>query len=242
MNIKIFNKDNMNDVPKDSFWFVSSSRRQGKSHLVTHLMSMMRDWFGACIVISPTSKLGKGQFNFCHKDYHYNPNIEGEGLEETLNKVLNLQKELKEDDKLKYVCVILDDVFTHQHGVGRHSRALHLLPTIGRHYNLMCFCISQSIKNCSPTIRNNCDYFISFRPRTIDERHFIIENFMTKEIKGNKKETIHFANKIMDSIYTEPFQAMIIDVLNNKSNNMLDSVYKIKAPKKLAKFKLKIKK
>ena len=243
MKIKEFTAADCELIPSDGFIFVSSHSGAGKSHLITYLFSMpkMRNRFGACVVLSPTSALGDyTQFDFCDKQFHYN--TQTHSIDDVLDKVFDAQQTLRDDDKEPgYVACILDDVFTSVGSGAWWKGTLHEKICLRRHSKIFFVCISQSLTNLSPCLRAQCSWFISFVPRTISDRRKIINWFLTKEyLNHSKKDTFKQANEILDTVFSEPYRALMAHC-TSLSTKTLDNIYYIKAPEKIAPFKLQLK-
>ena len=243
LNIQEFTEDDIEDVfPIDGFIYLSSSSGAGKSHLTTWLFYWMRKRFHSCIIISPTSTLREDylQFEFCERQFHYN--LQDYKLKEILKKIEDIQDSIGETYELGNLAVIIDDMFTSSNSAGRWNETLHSFVCLRRHRNIFCVLISQNLTNCSPCIRSQCSAMITWVPVTIDHREKIKNWFLTREyINHNKKETMNLADRIMDSIFTVPYRAMIVRT-QSPHLGMLKNTYQILAPEKIPKFKLKYKK
>lgn len=227
-------------IKKSSFIFCASPRKSGKSYLIHWIIYNLRHYFQCGIVISPTSLLGQGMFKFIPDSYHYDLSPGSESFDEIINKIINLQKKRVENKKkMKQILLIIDDVFCASRGggkknVGRTSFTLSKMASIGRHYNCFMVAISQNIFNLTPSIRSQASFFISFYLRSFNAREMVVEQFLTREMSGSKKETRKKAENVLEQIWGESndpeFKAVIVDLENSKSNKVVDNIFYIKAP------------
>lgn len=241
MKLKTF-KPKHADILVDNFLLYCSARSGGgKSHLVTWLCSLpkIRSRFSCAVVVSPTSNLGVyKQFEFIPAAFHHKP----DKLSDVLNGIKQTQSSLRDQGHDPRCLLILDDCLTDSRSIGQTSRDLAKFVSTRRHYGVSMILISQRIQACSPSIRNQCSCFISFVPRTLDDRAFIIKNFLTREyVNHSRKETMAHANEIMDTAFaSSPYAALCIDCVS-KSPKMLDNTYVVVAPEKLATFAMNFK-
>ena len=200
----------------------------------------MQRRFTHAMVISPTSQLGKRtQFDFIPKRFHRTP----DQLEDTIEELIDVQTKVRQTTPDAEVLLICDDVFTSTSSSGQRSSILNDFVSVRRHYGVAMILISQYLKNLSPNIRNQCSMFVTFVPRTMDDRQTIVNNFLTRElINHSRKETYRYGEGIMDACFAaSPYAALMVDCVS-LSNRMLDNCYCCVAPKKLKKFKLKYRK
>lgn len=231
-------------LPENFLMYVSARSGAGKSHLVTWLCSLpqIRNRFHAAIVISPTSNLGAyRQFEFVAPEFHH---ADHRKMPEVFDNIKKTSRRLRDKHGVKFRCLIVcDDFLTDSRSAGQSSRALAEFVSVRRHSGASMILISQRIQACSPSIRNQCSMFVSFSPRTLDDRRFIIRNFLTRELINNsQKDTLALANQILDTAFqSSPYAAIAVDCVS-QSLRMLDNVYVMLAPPKMPRFKLRLKK
>ena len=231
-------------LPDNFLLYVSARSGAGKSHLVTWLCSLpdIRNRFHAAVVISPTSNLGLyKQFEFVATEFHH---ADHRKMGEVFDNIKKTSRRLRDKHGVKFrVLIICDDFLTDARSAGQSSRALAEFVSVRRHSGASMILISQRIQACSPSIRNQCSMFVSFSPRTLDDRRFIIRNFLTRELVNNsQRETLALANQILDTAFqSSPYAAIAIDCVS-KSLRMLDNVYQMVAPAKMPRFKLRLRK
>ena len=245
MDIKDFKPSDADRLPTDGFFiYVSSRSGAGKTHLITWLLSLprFRSKFHACLVLSPTSNIGDyKQFEMVSPEYHHS---DSKQIPDILNQIKQTAKEVRKKHGIKSkFLVIIDDFLTDSRSMGQTNRALNEFVSVRRHYGCAMVMISQRIQACSPSIRNQCSMFISFSPRTVDDRTFIVKNFLTRELINNStKETLSYANEILDTVFSKsPYAALVVDCIG-QSAKMLDNVWSLVAPAKIKKYKLRLKK
>lgn len=235
--IKVKRLTDISMLPPGFLVFISSRSGAGKSHLTTWMASMMQKKFHQAIVISPTSSLGRyKQFDFIDQTFHKTP----DELDDTLEDIIEVQTKIRQTTPDASLLLICDDVFTSTSSSGQMSTTLNNFVSVRRHWGVSMVLISQYLKNLSPNIRNQCSAFITFVPRTMDDRRTIINNFLTRElIDHSRKKTYAYGERIMDACFKEsPYCALMVDCVST-SNRMLDNCYCCLAPPKLMKFKMK---
>lgn len=235
--IKVKRLTDISMLPDNFLLFVSSRSGAGKTHLTTWMASMMQKKFHQAIVISPTSSLGRyKQFDFIDQAFHKTP----DELDDTLEDIIEVQTKIRQTTPDASLLLICDDVFTNTFGAGQYSKTLNNFVSIRRHYGVSMLLIAQHLYSLSPTIRNQCSAFITFVPRTMDDRRTVINNFLTRElVDHSRKKTYAYGEAIMDACFKEsPYCALMVDCVST-SNRMLDNCYCCLAPPKLMKFKMK---
>ena len=241
MEIKKFTPDHCEILKEDYLWYVSAPPGAGKTVAVSWVCSLpqMQNRFSCVIVISPTSNLGAyKQFQFVDSKYHYTP----DRLEEVLANVKRTQLEIRNEHPDARLLIICDDMFGHSRSLGQTSTALQDFVSIRRHYGVSMILISQHIKACTPVIRNSAYMFTSFLPRRLEDRIFIANNFLTKQlINHSRRDTMRYAEQIMDKAFeSSEYAALCVDCVS-KSRIMLDNVY-VMVAEPIKKFKMKLKK
>jgi hypothetical protein len=165
-------------------------------------------------------------------------------MPELFDNIKKTSQRLRDEHGIQFRCVVIcDDFLTDSRSAGQSSRALAEFVSVRRHSGASMILISQRIQACSPSIRNQCSMFVSFSPRTLDDRRFIIRNFLTRELVNNsQKDTLALANQIVDTAFqSSPYAAIAVDCVS-KSLRMLDNVYLMLAPAKMPRFKLRLRK
>ncbi len=244
LDLTRFKPDHATLLPDNFLLYVSARSGAGKSHLVTWLCSLpeIRGRFHAALVISPTSNLGVyKQFEFVAPSFHHADHRKMPQIFATLRKT---SRKLRDEHGVKFRClVICDDFLTDSRSAGQSSRALAEFVSVRRHSGVSMILISQRIQACSPSIRNQCSMFVSFSPRTLDDRRFIVRNFLTRElVNSSQKDTLALAEQILDNAFAaSPYAAIAIDCVS-QSLRMLENVYVMVAPAEMPKFKLRLRK
>lgn len=239
--IKMIAEFNPLTIKDNSLIIVSSARKSGKTFLVSYIVKEMRKKFAAAYVISKTSQL-QDSFSFIDKRYHIDPKSDGE-FEFVLNRILEFQKARKESgEKVGQILLIMDDLFiSSTSGSGRYSKSLARIAATGRHLNCLVFLITQRWQSLSPSVRSQCSIYISFKPRSLNERRMMIKEFLSRQNSMSRTETNRLAGDVLKSVFEgeDPeFRALLVQ---NESRSTLpqDYVYSIKAPP-LTKWKLKL--
>lgn len=233
---------NFKKLPNNFAILVASPRRAGKTHLMKHLLSIIKDRFDACYLFSKTADL---QCNV----YDYVPinNVYNEYNEEVVSGILKKQEEMaikvkqdfshlddeKRESKYRHVLIIMDDVIGDGKLKKYNNNLISNIFTRGRHAKISIICLSQTISTrygFPAPVRTNCDIGISFLIDNQYCRESYAESYMSMESK--KKGIILFNSVVCSDEYT----AVICDKSIQNRRCYKDYVFKIKAPKKLPKY------
>ena len=84
----------------------------------------------------------------------------------------------------------------------------------GRINRICPIVLQQNIKEVSPQVRANSDYFICFKVRTESERQYVFEHLLSS-VCENKKEAYAVIKNL------EPYQAIIASWVDGKTNVVL---------------------
>ena len=122
------------------------------------------------------------------------------------------------------VLIIADDVINAKQA--RDKGIFNRLFTQGRHYKIDLFCISQTVKGFHPMARTNSDMVVSWRSLKYDDRETICCDYLLIEDSGSKKECMKAAHKLMNSISSVQYRAIMICVYQaNYASRTQDYVY-----------------
>jgi hypothetical protein len=124
---------------------------------------------------------------------------------------------LIDDTKLPRKLLIFDDVVSED--AVRHSHALNLLPTQGRHLKISAILLSQCIcgsGSVPPIVRVNTDFIIIVgNPRSKNERRLLEENYLTID-EGAKGQGL----KILGEITRIKYRMLCIDTTNSTATDL----------------------
>lgn len=218
-------------IPLNSFVIISSPRKTGKTVLASHLVKQFDNKVATCIIISKTSTL-QNSFAFCKT--HVDPQTDDQ-FEQTLEGIIQFQMIRKAADKpLGNILIVMDDLFVSStSGVGRYSLALSSLAARGRHLQITCILITQRWQSISPSIRSQCNYYLSFRPRSSAERKMIINEFLSRENTISRSATNKLAKDALSKVFEgdgKDYRAIVINS-DSRETNISDYVFYVKAPK-----------
>lgn len=228
LNFKEFDLRKQFDGRRNLSCVIAGKRRLGKTHLLNWLLHSIKDWYSEVYIFSETLELQPTNFDFGYPNNKYNKFDEG-ALEDIWNKqknyILDYTKNGSKKESLNYICVIFDDVINDSNI--RSSPMFNSFHTQGRHINLACFSITQTISTkwgFNSLILQNLDLFISFQLKNLYCRESLVERFLSNR---NKNE----GHEILNSITNEAYKAIVID--NTAiSSTYEDFIYTIKAPAK----------
>lgn len=175
-----------------SFLFLGKTQ-SGKTYLMKKILHKHRKKFDRVIVFCP---IMNNDYDFLDQKYVIRD-------KETLNAIINVQYDLKMENKHKPLLIILDDWIgsldlRHDH----ISESFSKLSTNGRHCNITTFYISQFLTRIPPVIRDNINYFI-----VLSVSHQSLDTLYEYQEMFNKNE--------LTSIYREvkkkPYRGLLFD-------------------------------
>ena len=149
-----------------------------------------------------------------------------------IEKIMEIRKESKNKNN---VMIILDDVtsMTENGKMFRNSESVINIATHGRHLNISCLCLLQKDTLVSPIIRTNSSYIVSFLPKSHRDLVSVKERYLSLIDKKT-------ADEIFKTVFSTPYQCLVVDQATSGVVNLLDFVYKCIAPAKLRKYNLNI--
>jgi len=208
---------------------ISAPRWSGKSYLLKHLLNeyLIKDYDLICVMTNQ------------HGIDYYGEFIPGELLfvgfhEDVITKIKEIQHSLiRKGGKMLDILIIFDDVIG---GTGkknvRNADAITQIFANGRHDNISIIFIIQDITFLNTKNRGNCDLFVSFYEKSNRAKEFVIDSYMSGLIDEDdlgKVSEKTFLKKIMRNT-CQNYQCIVIDYLNQNSNNFKEIIYKYKAP------------
>ena len=104
---------------------------------------------------------------------------------------LNFKKSRKENgQRIGPILLFVDDLFVSStRGSRWYSQALARIAATGRRLKFLCILIAQRWESLSPSIRSQCSIYITFKPRSTNERKMIIREFLSRENSISRSET-----------------------------------------------------
>lgn len=182
---------------------ICAPRNSGKTYFVrTLLESKMLSGFDYRIVFSPSLDLNHDYDNV---DVHRCSDVTTENIEQVFKDCVKAKK-IANDEPKEYrapkVLIILDDCI--DSGVLSFRGVADKLAERGRHADLSVIICAQRISAVSRSIRLNSDYFVIFRPYSIQEFQQYVEQFISK----NKRKAV--TEQILD-VFDEKYMFIIVD-------------------------------
>jgi hypothetical protein len=228
-NFKTFNpREELKDA-KNWSGIIIAKRRSGKTVLLKHICSEIKDWYSKVYLFSATKEFQTDAYDFIEPK-----NIINGFNESMVLDIWNKQKEkfktlisagyAKEDIPCIMFC--FDDIITDP--TVRNNKTLMELYVQGRHSNCCCIVLSQYFCALSPMIRNNCDLAICFKLIPENDQKQFVESYMSTESK-------FIGYSILRSITGEEYQALIVNMIKNKYKPD-EYIRKFTASTKLKKF------
>lgn len=172
-----------------SFLFLGKSN-SGKTYLMKKILHKHRKKFDRVIVFCP---IMNNDYDFLDPKYVIRD-------KQTLDTIINVQYQLKMQNKHKPLLIILDD------WIGsvdlRHDETFSKLSTNGRHCNITTFYISQFLNRIPPVIRDNINYYIilSVSHQSLDTLYEYQEMYKKNELTDLYRE-----------IKKQPYRGLLFD-------------------------------
>lgn len=249
MNEEIISIDNIKDwdpntLPENFSLGIFGVRRKGKSWLLKHILSSIKNRFDEVYLFSMTATLQGELFSYVPKHNRFNGLDQGK-LQEIFDRqreAVEEAKQFEEIDKRKYTklmkkikrpLLIFDDIVTDEKI--KKSKVFNDLFVFGRHFLLNVAILAQTIsgrrEGMSPIALKNMDAVIAFYLDAQADRENVIRRYASRE-------TWKQGDEYFKSITQEDFCACVIDVTDRNARKCCDYMYKIKAPEKLKNFKI----
>ena len=219
--MELKNKDIENfvdDMVKPFTLTMYSKRRSGKTFLTKNLIYYLakKQMFNCIFCLSNTAHL-TDDYNYLQKSHIKTFS------EEFINDLIKGQQ--KTQKKLRpHILLIIDDCVgnaSNKNASSTNSSLINEIYMTGRHYNISCIFINQSVTNSTTTqVRNNSDYS------------------MLSKLNHNQLENIYEALAVVDKknffemIFknTNDFNFVVFDSVKS-SNDIHDYLFKLKANK-----------
>jgi len=221
-------------LPENFSAIFYGARRQGKTFLLKHLLSLIKDRFDMVIVFSKTAELYK------KTDFSYVPEknfINGFDdkmieaiLDHRYNTILrNKANKSSDQKKLERLLFIFDDIICEPH-ITNHP-TLKKLWVLGRHSLVNCIILSQHTSGICPTIRRNCDFIVVFYPESSDTRETVSKEYLSLK-------NWQFGSELLKKATSDEFMSIVI-MRDPSAREYSDKVFKFIAPKKQTNFSIK---
>lgn len=205
---------------------ISASRNSGKSHLVKHLwQNYLHMHFDSVIVFSHSVCNGFYE-EFLPGKLFFNDFSEG-----VLHKTIVTASAAKQKNKKYRILVILDDCLNRKNA---YSPSLNRLFSMGRHINISCIIVSQTLKTYfSGLMRENTNLLIILHQRSRGEKLYLYEKFLDDRIddddlpplwQGNKKD---YVLKLL-KITCRNYYGVVVE-MENSSLDWKKCIYKYRA-------------
>lgn len=184
----------------------------GKSYFISYLVRSMAGSFNCICVFSNTA-----QFT---DDYEFLKKIENGDLrtfvkgsleaEETIKKLMAIQKKNRQNDNKRNVLIIFDDIF----GSIKDSKTFKDLVSTFRHYNISIVFSAQYITASASYLREISNYIVIFHQRTLNALKICYENYFIADYESFNLFKQDFAKKL------QKFYFYFIDRINDKKTIM----------------------
>lgn len=203
---------------------ITGSRREGKSFMIKHIYKTcdFGKEYDYVIVFSENSDNIDFYSEFVHGSLFFD-NYDTQIVERI--KILQQAYELR-GIKKKFL-IIMDDCLNNS----KNEANFKQLYAQGRHMNISIIFSIQKATLIDTTARNNSDCVLICRSKSAMEKTSILNNFMKgtadeEDMKGLSEEKFH--RKLMKQ-YCKNYQFLVLDYMNNQSNEFKDIVKKYKA-------------
>ena len=193
----------------------------GKTSLLISLISAkrkngqrrsMRQGFNNIFIVSPSlSTLTNNIFKDLPKEYKYN-DLNQETLN-NFNDMIEQAKEEQTENEAILSLLILDDCGDILRDDKQVEKMFNKIVMNRRHMNCSIIVLSQYFYMLAPAIRNNMNYFITYKPKSYKEEVNIYEAYVKKPKK--------YLRQFFDEIYKERFDHILIDMTLTKSSDFI---------------------
>lgn len=173
-------------------------------------------------------------YSFLPSNQLFDPSTE-EGIK-MLGKIYLLQKRLVKSGKKEQICLIFDDIVgvlnTHSSDI---SSFFDQLISSGRHLGISCIFLTQKFTKLSPTIRDNCHYYIVLRAHMKDVLGslFEVQNDFTDKYQFwdlyREMTKERYSSMMIQNI--DPYESSIVWFKPVEEREFVISVRKSKRPK-----------
>lgn len=203
--------------------YILGPRNSGKSTLVREMLTnykLFKQRFDSVYVFSPTFK-----YQSVFSDIKFDENKVFDNFDET-----KIEEIIEENKKyMGEVLIILDDCITSTNfKKTNNDHPLSRIASIGRHFKISIWCISQKLNAISTTFRTNCDGVILFRTNILEQK----EAFQTW---SGPVSTFNEFQQIFDHCTKERYNFLYY---NNQNNSFYHNFNKLKLTKKLDQTKI----
>ncbi len=209
------------DIEVPSLIILNGSQGSGKSHVIRYILYTLRKRFAYGLVFTNTFFDGDA-FDYIPKKY-----VHPQYDEEVLEKLMDIQQKLVEQDKIKEAFVIFDDCMDDPDEF--KSSVLKRLTTQLRHYHITVIFSTQYVNQLPARMRTNAMAIIIFQTDTEISLKALYQSY------GQKFDSFQdFKTYLMDNIGNYNFVYYKKNELNPKK------LYTVmKAPKNIPTFKIK---
>ena len=129
------------------------------------------------------------------------------------NDMIQQAKEEQTDDNPILSLLILDDCGDALRKDKNVEKMFNRIVINRRHMNCSIIVLSQYFYMLAPAIRNNMNYFITYKPKSYKEEVNIYEAYVKKPKK--------YMRQFFDEIYKEKFDTLLIDMTLSKSSDFV---------------------
>lgn len=208
---------------------IIGQRTSGKmvimNELIFHLDKKFK--YEEIMIFSQTAKMN-GDFPFAKPDYVF----------DTLDALPKIIQARKESGSKKHILLIFDDVagMTSMGANGKrktikYNEELDFLSTTARHYHFSVIVSVQNRVMVSKVLRNNSSLSFIFTPKSRDDTQNIHNEYLGLARSRNE------AQAIFDSVYSKPFNTLVVEGYKSGVRNVTDYVSEYIAPFPLRKYK-----
>lgn len=221
--LKEFNPSNMN--PHRRFFLIGKTNT-GKSYLLRDILYKIRHKYSNGVVCSQSEKLNNFYSQFMPKQliyYEHNAAL--------LRQILQRQERLinKYGPNRNFMFLIYDDLISDAKKWSKEKEISDIF-TLGRHYNLGFFLLSQYTNAVPPYAKNNVDYIFILQQQNYEEKYRLFKEYGS--VFASKKDFY----KALDQLTTDNGCMVINNTI--KSNKIEDRVFYYKAAANPPVFKL----
>jgi hypothetical protein len=205
---------------------ISASRNSGKSYLVKHLYQNYLSMHFDSVVVFSHSVCNGFYEEFLPGKLFFN-----DYSESVLSKVVCTASAMKQKNKNYRVLVILDDCLNRKNA---YSPSLNKLFSMGRHINISCIMVSQTLKTYfSGLMRENTNLLIILHQRSRGEKLYLYEKFLDDRIddddlprrwRANKKD---YVMKLL-KVTCRDYQGVVVE-MENQSLDYKKCIFKYRA-------------
>lgn len=185
----------------------------GKSFFIKYLIQSLKNEFNCIAVFSNTAAFTE--------DYNFLKELETPELktfilsslvaDETIKKIMAIQKHNRQGNKKRNVLIIFDDIF----GSIKDSKVFKDLVSTFRHYNISIIFSAQYITASATYLREISNYIVIFHQRTLSSLKICYENYFIADYDNFNEFKHSFTNKL------QKYHFYFIDRINDKKTVMV---------------------